>query len=255
MLGQMPWLDYILRTNPIIRLISAPTSYVVRFARNRLSERLASGSEKPTNDFLSKFLAANERDPVSAPQSHVFAWTVSNVNAGSDTTAISLRSIFYYLLKNPQSMRRLREEIDWAVKEGLIRPGELVSWATSQQMPYLEAVIMEGMRLHPVTGTILERVVPKGGREICGRFFKEGTIVGISPWVVQRDIAVYGEDAELWRPERWTEAGDKKRKRMDGAFLGFGAGSRTCIGKNISRLEMFKLVPWMVGNYEVSTRS
>ncbi|KAI5810819.1 pisatin demethylase [Pyronema omphalodes] len=252
LIGQMPWLDYILRTNPIIRLISAPTSYVVRFAQNRLSERLIQGSEKPpTNDFLSKFLAAHTKDPISAPKSHVFAWTVSNVNAGSDTTAISLRSIFYYLLKNPQSMQKLKEEINWAVEKGIIRKGELVSWSGSQQMPYLEAVIMEAMRLHPVTGTILERVVPKGGREICGRFFKEGTIVGVSPWVVQRDREIYGEDAEEWRPERWTEAGEKERKRMDGAFLGFGAGSRTCIGKNISRLEMFKLVPWMVASYEM----
>lgn len=64
---------------------------------------------------------------------------------------------------------------------------------------------------------LLKRVVPKGGEDIYGRFFGEGTILGIDPWVaiVQRDKGVFGDDAEKWRPKRWEEA-KKEGEKEDG---------------------------------------
>jgi len=60
-----------------------------------------------------------------------------------------------------------------------------VSWAQANQMPYLEAVIKEGLRMHPAAGLMLERHVPQQGVTIDGHFLPAGTIVGINPWVVQ----------------------------------------------------------------------
>jgi cytochrome P450 len=147
-------------------------------------------------------------------------------------------------------MAKLRAEIDAAEEQGML--SELVSWSESQKLPFLDAVIREALRLHPTVGLVLERVVPKGGRQIRGRFFKEGTIVGANAWVVHRDKAVFGQDTEAWRPERWLEADEAQKKKMESSNLAFGAGSRTCLGKNISRLEMYKFVPQILRDYEVS---
>lgn len=253
--GQIPWLDKFLNKNPILTVIGkkASGSYIGSFAFNRLQHRLADTSTtKPTNDFLSHYIAVQAEDPENISKEYVLAWTVSNIIAGSDSTAITLCSVFYHLLKNPASLAKLRAELDAAEDAGLISNDEIISWSTSQKLPFLNAAIMEAMRLHPAVGQIFERVTPEGGRKVCGRYFPEGTLVGISPWVVHQDKGVYGEDADVWRPERWIEADEEAMGAMQRTFFVFGSGSRTCVGRNIGRLNTFKLVPQILRDYDVS---
>ncbi len=108
---------------------------------------------------------------------------LSNIIAGSDTTAISLSAILYYLLKYPNTMKRLREEIQNHEEEGTCS-NPVITFKESQDMPYLQAVMKEAMRLHGAVGLPLWRVVPEGGTEIAGKYFPAGTIVGLNPWVV-----------------------------------------------------------------------
>jgi hypothetical protein len=63
--------------------------------------------------------------------------------------------------------------------------------------------------------------------------------VGMNAHVVHRDKRVFGEDADLFNPERWLES-EARNKEMEKYLLTFGAGSRTCVGKNISL--MVKLI-------------
>ncbi len=82
--------------------------------------------------------------------------------------------------------------------------------------------------------------------------------MGVSAWVVHRNREIFGEDVEVFRPERWLvdekkdrEAEEKRIKDMGATMLQFGMGSRTCIGKNISLLEIYKLVPSVLRRFEV----
>jgi cytochrome P450 len=178
--------------------------------------------------------------------------TVANMFAGSDTTAISLRSIFYHLLKSPQTLSRLREELASAESEGFFEDDRLVRWDESQKLPYLSAVIKEGLRIHPAAGLPLERIAPNGGIELCGEYIPTGTIVGCSAWTIHRCERVFGTDANTFRPERWLEAPENKLVEMNASFFTFGGGARTCVGKNISYLEMYKLVPAILRTFKVS---
>ena len=92
-----------------------------------------------------------------------------------------------------------------------------VTWKESKELPYLDACIKEAGRIHPPFGLPLERVVPAGGETICGQYLPEGTIVGISGWVVHRDRSIFGQDADVWRPERWLVDDEESRKRMEHA--------------------------------------
>ena len=93
----------------------------------------------------------------------------------------------------------------------------------------------DSLRLHPVTGLTLPRVVPPEGVTIAGKFIPGGMTVGTSPWIIQRNKDVYGDDVEAFRPDCWLreDTGDMHR-----FFFAFGAGARLCIGKNISWMEM-----------------
>jgi cytochrome P450 len=96
----------------------------------------------------------------------------SNIGAGSDTTAVTLSSALYYLYMNPEKLEKLRHEIDQKAKQGTI--SDPLTFQEAQDMPYLQAVIKETLRIHPAVGTILPRVVPQGGMELSGIYFPEG---------------------------------------------------------------------------------
>jgi cytochrome P450 len=255
--------------NPILRLLDHYgimnfSFAVATFAKSRMEERLvemaknkAAGIDEFANrraDLLSMFLKAKADRPDFMTDQRVLTMAVSMAFAGSETTGISLASVFYYLLKTPRCYYRLLEELDDAIESGKIqdRPSGLVSWAESQTLPYLDACIKEAFRMHPAAGLPLERVTPPHGAEICGLHIPGGTIVGCSAWIIHRRSEIYGDDVDYYRPERWLEADKERLKEMNAHMFHFGAGSRTCIGKNISLLEIYKLVPSFLRRFEVS---
>ena len=130
---------------------------------------------------------------------------------------------------NPNAYTKISSEIDTAIAKGTLSLP--ISYAQAITLRYLRACINEGMRLHPSVGLTMPRIVPAGGTTISGFYFPEGYRVGINGAVVQYDTDVFGPDAEVFRPERWLE-GDSSR--MEKTMLVFGAGGRTCIGKNVS---------------------
>lgn len=95
-----------------------------------------------------------------------------NRGAGSDTTAIALRAVVYFLCKNPDKLHKLQSELDEAESDG--RLSEPITYAEAMNLPYLQAVLKEAMRLHPSTGFTMARVVPKGGTVLLGHSLPEG---------------------------------------------------------------------------------
>ena len=266
-IGQLPFLDLLLLKNPLLRFldkrgIMSFTFPIVTFAKARMSERLAQikangkqtlNTSTGSADLLSMFLRAKDDRPEFFDDGRVLTMAVSMAFAGSETTGISLAAIFYFLLKNRHCYQRLMDEIDAAVYNQIIqdRPLGLVSWAESQKLTYLDACVKEAFRLHPAVGLPLERVVPAQGATICGEDIPGGTIVGCNAWVIHRRGEIFGHDAEEFRPERWLETSKEVRKEMEACMFQFGMGPRTCLGKNISLLEIYKLVPSFLRRFEV----
>ena len=250
----------------------AGNSAVARFAIQRRTERLSGLNraekalpdvdEKRGVDFLTRFLQAQKDHPETMDDTRVLAVSLSLIHAGSDSTAISLSNIFYHLMKNPAIYKKLMQEVDDAVASGKLyvdnatrgTKNETFSFNAAQSLPYLDAVITEAFRICPAVGLILERVVPPQGANIAGTFVPGGTKVGCNSWVVHRCERMFGEDAEQFRPERWLESkgvDPQHLKDMRASLFHFGAGSRTCIGKNISLMEIYKVVPSFLRRFDV----
>lgn len=167
-------------------------------------------------DFLEKLLIAHNKDPEKVTKWNVFMGGLSNIAAGSDTTAAALSGILYHLLKNPDKLQKLRDEMEQFAADGKL--SSPVQFKETQQMPYLQAVMKEGMRVHSAVGLPLWRVVPEEGLDLCGRFFPPGTIVGLNAWCAHYSADIF-EDPYAFRPERWTEAGSEKLRQMEGYYL------------------------------------
>lgn len=206
-------------------------AYISKFVQDKIQQHEqkkktqngeASHEVSPTQDFVEKLMLARDKDPEKVTDYHLFTMALSNVIAGSDTTAISLSSIIWHLLHYPEVLRRLRKELDDCTSQGRCSPQ--VTFKESQEMPYLQAVMKEALRVHSATGLPLWRVVPPGGAVISGRFFPAGAVVGVNTWVAHYDESVF-PDAMGFRPERWLEAdvSPEKLKEMNQMYMPVGA--------------------------------
>lgn len=254
---QLPVLDYWIRKNPIsTRFRNATNPFALR-ASQLLKERLADkdATESPNRrDFVSHLQEYQCNHPGELSNTAFFGHVMTNLLVGSDSTSVAVRAVIYYVLKTPNVLPKLQEELDTA---HLSYP---VSWhATQNGLPYLDAVIKEALRFHPPGALLLERIVPDAGLELSnGVKIPPGTVVGMNGWNVHRLPEVFGSDAAVFNPERWLQgrhedtAGFQERiQRMKRADFTFGHGPRGCIGKPIALMEMYKLVPTLFGLFDV----
>ncbi|CZR58541.1 related to cytochrome P450 oxidoreductase [Phialocephala subalpina] len=258
--GQVPGAHPWLMGNPVLQNTvlkipaiakNNPVPIVYQMIKDQLASRTSSEQTSTREDFITFMKKQHEKDPERMSEATMMNHMFVNLLAGSDTTAISLRTIFYLLMKNPHVYAKLQAEIDDADAAGLLSP--ILTYAEAQtHVPYLALVIKEALRIHPAVALPLERIVPHGGIQINSHHIPAGTTIGINAWVVHYDTAVFGEDAYSFRPERWEDDGSERLKVMERSFFAFGHGSRSCIGKNISLMEMGKFVPQFLREFEIT---
>lgn len=258
---QMPWVDKLGRRNPLYARFYKPSSKFVLHARGIIQDRLAdekheAKSLKNKGDFMEQFLEAQKRHPQIVNGPTLGSYVMTNFLAGSDTTAITLRSIIYHTLRTPGVLERLRKEIDEYV--GSEFP---VSWKTSQTMPYLDAIIKEGLRIHPIGAIMFERKIPESGLTMSnGLKLPAGTVVAMTPWTLNWDESLFGAEPRKFKPDRWLpQPGETEEQAMERINtmkrndFSFSYGPRVCLGKHIALMEIYKLVPTLFGLLDVST--
>ena len=256
----------LVKHNPIVGYFVKNNTIFPSFAQAQFHKRLTeldgkgtgsgdvASTEARARDFLDRFLDASR---IPEPPGHnyylLMEWTLVNILAGADTTAIGLRAMLYYLLKSPEKKAKLIKEL---LTAHLSIP---VSWEESQRLPYLDACIREAYRLHPSIGFGLERVA-SGLTMPDGYVLPEGTNVSINSWIVNRQ-PLFGEVLDSFVPERWLQGDEEtdvafkeRRNAWRRADLVFGGGSRSCTGKHIALLETYKLLPTLLLKYEIELR-
>lgn len=149
-----------------------------------------------------------------------------------------------YIINTPTVYQRLREEIEGVVKsEEFSDTARLQKYATIQRLPYLQAVIREGMRIFPGATPLIFKTVPPTGDSISGKHLPGGTQVGANVYGILRSEKYWGKDADLFRPERWLGLSDERREEMNGIFeVMFGFGKYKCLGRPLVFMEMSKLL-------------
>ena len=151
--------------------------------------------------------------------------------AGRDTTAGFLSNIWFEISRHPEIWARLRKEVD-------ALDGSFPSFTQLKDMKYLKAVLNETLRLYPLVPgnsreALRDTVVPVGGGEdgLSPFFVPKGTLVNWDVYTMHRRKDLYGEDAEVFRPERWLDEDGKKGLRPGWEYLPFNGGPRICLGR------------------------
>ena len=133
---------------------------------------------------------------------------------GSDTTAITLTYLVWSVCRNSEIRQRLVEELT-PLREDL-RDQDL------RNLPYLNQVITETLRLYAAAPSALPREVPRGGAKLAGFFIPEGLTVATQAYTLHRDPVIFPQP-EKFDPSRWVAP----TKSMKDAFMPFGGGSRS----------------------------
>ena len=159
--------------------------------------------------------------------------------AGTETVSWALTVITYHLLAKPAMLEKLSAEVGQVVD----RSGQLPNWAALEKLPYLGAVIYEGLRLSyglasrtsriPIGEDLIYRGdwTPKGNQTSVKAEYviPRGYAIGMSPVITHHDENVY-PDSHAFLPERWLDEKNQHRKELDRTLLAFSKGSRGCVG-------------------------
>ncbi|MFZ2509709.1 MAG: cytochrome P450 [Gordonia sp. (in: high G+C Gram-positive bacteria)] len=173
-------------------------------------------------------IAARRRDPFRAQRADVLSMLldgdqdddelvrdelVTLLMTGHETTAVAIAWMFERLLRHPDALDR--------VLSGLDDPSD----------PYRDAVIKETLRLRPAIHNLMRRISKP--LEVAGYHLPEGTILMPAIGVLHTDERFWGEDAGMFRPERWLET-----TAANPAWVPFGGGARRCLGAIFAHTEM-----------------
>ncbi|KAH8675282.1 cytochrome P450 [Xylariales sp. PMI_506] len=206
-------------------------------------ERLAPGGNDKKKDIVASFVR-NCRDVGEIESETLFMFI-----AGSETTASVLRITMLYILSNPRVYQKLKDEMQFAIRGGKV--SSPIKMAEARELPYLQAVIYEGLRMRPVAPTNFCKDVPAGGDTVDGKFLPEGTGISFNIAAMLRSRVLFGEDANLFRPERFLELeGDALAEMRRNTELQFGCGRWMCAGKPIALMELNKMYFELLRNFD-----
>lgn len=151
-----------------------------------------------------------------------------------------MRATVLFVCTNPRIYTKLQAELDNAESEHrLTHP--ITTDAEAKTLPYLQACIKEGLRMWPPVLGLMQKTVPPAGDHLHDQFVPGGTNIGYCAWGLHRNADIFGEDATIFRPERWLEAEGEVLAEMNRTLdLVFGAGRYACLGKPIALIELGK---------------
>lgn len=194
--------------------------------------RQKSGGAK--QHFVAALLTLKEQYDLSEDTIIGLLWDM--IAAGMDTTAISAEWAMAELVRNPRVQQKAQEELDRVV--GTER---VMSESDIPNLPYLNYVVREALRLHPPTPLMLPHKA-NTNLKIGGYDIPKGACVHVNAWAIARDPTIW-KDPEEFRPERFLEE-DVDMKGHDFRLLPFGSGRRICPGAQLG----INLVTSMVGH-------
>jgi cytochrome P450 len=164
----------------------------------------------------------------------VAAEMMDSVQAGHEGPAITVTYVMCELSRNSEVLSRLQRELS-----------SLDARPTAQDienLPLLEAVLLETMRRYPAAFGPFPRNVPMKGSNLGGFDVPGGTIVSASTYCLHNNSAVFPKP-DQWLPDRWIAASAEQRKSMNKWLWVFGSGSRMCIGSHLAIRSMLIMFP------------
>ena len=197
-----------------------------------------------TTDLLGRMLAGVDRQTGERlPDDNIRDQCITFLVAGHETTSGLLSFATYYLLKNPDVMRRAREEVD-RVLGGTAQP----TFEQVQRLTYVRQVLDESLRLWPTAPAFTRQ--PYEDTVIGGRYaIPAHTTLTVLIQALHQDTSVWGPDAAAFNPEH--TAPDRMAALPPNTYKPFGTGQRACIGRQFALQEATLVLGMVLQRFEL----
>ena len=216
----------------------------------RVQERLNRPSDRV--DLLARLMEGRDETGEKLGREELTAEALTQLIAGSDTTSNTSCALLNWVLRTPGVIEKLQAELDQALPADVRVP----EFASVKDLPYLNQVIQETLRIHSTSSLGLPRLTPMATPQqpnpppvtILGYNFPPGTSLSVPSYTIHHSKEIWGPDADEFNPDRW--APDKLTEQQKAAFIPFSYGPRSCVGRNVAEMELACIVSTVFKNYE-----
>ncbi|VVB01931.1 unnamed protein product [Arabis nemorensis] len=220
----VPWLAWIDRIRGFSKKVEDVSRKFSDLMDKVVQEHLKAGKEKV--DFVDILLSieGEESSGFQIQRNDIKFMILDMFIGGTSTTSTLLEWTMTELIRHPACMKKLQDEVRSSTKPhtSYIKEEEV------ENMKYLKAVIKEVLRLHPSLPMLIPRLLSEDVK-LKGYHIAAGTEVIINAWAIQRDPAIWGPEAEEFKPERHLDSSlDYRGKDLN--YIPFGSGRRICPG-------------------------
>ncbi|KAE9380593.1 cytochrome P450 [Stipitochalara longipes BDJ] len=171
------------------------------------------------------------------------------LSAGRDTTAQALTWTFYLLMRNPNKLEAIRQEVSAVLKTEPNNKSKLnTALFRPSSMPYVMAVFYETLRLYPPVPFEMKQC-ERATTMPDGTFLPKETILIWCTWAMNRSRLIWSENADIFMPERWLENGNLIAKTAF-EYPVFNGGPRTCLGKKMAELVAVQVIASLALNFD-----
>ncbi|KAL7592538.1 hypothetical protein Lser_V15G31720 [Lactuca serriola] len=213
-----------------------------RIVDQRLQSRLSSSS-LTNNDVLDSLLNLVHQEESMFSREDMRHLFLALFIAGTDTTSSTLEWAMTELIRNPEKMNSARLEITKLMQN----KKENIQEKDISQLPYLQALIKETLRLHPPAPFLVPHQAINNV-EVQGYIVPKNAQIFCNVWAMGRDPNIWS-DPETFMPERFLEV-NIDYKGQDYEFIPFGAGRRICPGLNIAHRMLHILLGSLIHKFD-----
>ncbi|CAA7013215.1 unnamed protein product [Microthlaspi erraticum] len=193
--------------------------------------------DKDMMDFLLETYR-DEKAEYKITRNHIKSLFVEIFLGGTDPSTRATEWTMAEILNNPNILEKMREEIDTVVgKARLIQESDLPN------LPYLQAVVKEGLRMYPPLPLVLRAF--QESCEIKGFYVPKETVLVVNAYGVMRDPDSW-EDPDVFKPERFLDFSRSGQEEQGMKYIPFGAGRRGCLGSHLAYIVQGTTIGTMV---------
>ncbi|KAK6599736.1 cytochrome P450 [Botrytis cinerea] len=236
----------------VLKLLPASTRKMQEdhfaYAAEKIHRRLER-PESAEGDFMTVMLdPKNNPDFSKMSMPEIESTTALLLLGGSEITGTTICGILNCLVQNPHELRKLETEV-----RTIFEREEDITFSALQQLPFLNAVINEGLRIcNPVSGGLL-RIVPRGGATVCGHFLPEGTHVACNTIAMALSPQNFHHSLRFL-PDRYLPDHLRPREYANDnrhILKPWGLGSRVCLGRSFGQAELRLVLARLVWNFDL----
>ena len=211
-----------------------------------LTDLIHQRRDEPTDDALGLLVQARDEDGKQLTDAELIAQAITMVFAGHDSTSSTITWLLLELLRHTELLERVR---------ALVGSDDAPLTLDTLKDPFLDALVKESLRLHPAAVVLMRGAVNDftllGGRDEDQEYHIAGGSQVLMLPIFVHHRADYWEQPETFDPDRFLPP-RAEDTRTPYAFVGFGAGKRSCIGSGIAQMEVKALLVKLLRRFDLT---